>query len=50
MEYIVRVWKFDEHHYKEKEITIKFNPNYIPKVKLSILGVLLLAWKEWKSR
>lgn len=48
--YTVTLWKFDEHHYKETEVTLKYSPEYVPQPKPSILGVLLVAWRSWRVK
>jgi hypothetical protein len=40
--YMVRLWKFDQHSCREREVYVMFNPAYIPKKDdPSLLGNIL---------
>jgi len=47
--YLVTLWKFDEHQYKEQKVLLRYDPAYVDKGKPTLLGILRQVWKEWRK-
>jgi len=47
---LVRLWKFDQSAYGEREVFLRFNPDLQVKAKPSFWGMVAEIYRNWRLR